>query len=68
MDEVSSNDLVDIYIAVSNGQSRGQAWASNTFEIEGTHVPSLWSLGLSQGTWEVPADSETVSESDRKGP
>lgn len=62
MDEVSSSDLVDIYIAMSNEQSRGQAWASNnTVEMEGIHVPSLWSLGLSQGTWEVPADSETIS-------
>ena len=49
-------------------RAEGRPGHSTLFEMEGTHVPSLWSLGLSQGTWEVPADSETVSESDRKGP
>lgn len=63
MDEVSLSDPVDICIA-----SNRQCWAfASAAEMEGTHVPSLWSLGLSQGTWEVPADSETVSESNRKG-
>ena len=56
MDEVSLSDPVDICIA-----SNRQCWAfASAAEMEGTHVPSLWSLGLSQGTWEVPADSETV--------